>query len=110
MAAPREARRRFGRVRGCCFCFRRSCCTRCAPTLAVPCVYRSLSISACIRTHDGREGRQASDLMRVTFRCDPALIDELARPIPARGVLPEWLRAMPRVAYSDTHGQEVRTV
>jgi hypothetical protein len=48
--------------------------------------------------------------MRVTFRCDPALIGELARPIPARGVLPEWLRAMPRVAYSDTHGQEVRTV
>ena len=48
--------------------------------------------------------------MRVTFRCDPALIDELARPIPARAVLPEWLRAMPRVAYSDTHGAEVRTL
>ena len=37
----------------------------------------------CIRTHEGREERQARGLMRVTFRCDPALIDTLARPIPA---------------------------
>jgi hypothetical protein len=48
--------------------------------------------------------------MRVLFRCDPALLDDLARPAAARGALPEWLRAMPRAAYSDTHGQDVRTV
>ena len=34
------------------------------------------------------------------------MLDQLIRPTPARGMLPEWLRAMPRVAYSDTHGQE----
>ena len=32
------------------------------------------------------------------------------RPVPARAALPEWLRAMPRTAFSDLHGQEVRTV
>ncbi len=48
--------------------------------------------------------------MRITFRCDPALIDVLPRPIPARKALPEWLRAMPAHSFSDTHGQDVRTV
>ncbi len=48
--------------------------------------------------------------MRVTFRCDPALIDRLPRPVPARAALPDWLRAMPAAAYSDLHGQEVRTL
>jgi hypothetical protein len=48
--------------------------------------------------------------MRVKFRCDPAMLDELIPPIPARQALPDWLRAMPRTAHSDTHGQEVRTV
>lgn len=48
--------------------------------------------------------------MRVTFRCDPALIDRLERPVPARAALPPWLRAMPATAFSDLHGQEVRTV
>lgn len=48
--------------------------------------------------------------MRVVFRCDPAMLDELIRPIPARRALPDWLRTMPRVAFSETHGREVRTV
>ena len=48
--------------------------------------------------------------MRVTFRCDPALVDHLPRPVPARAALPDWLRAMPATAYSDLHGGEVRTV
>jgi len=48
--------------------------------------------------------------MRVTFRCDPALIDKLARPIPARQALPEWLRNMPGTAWSALHGEDVRTV
>ena len=48
--------------------------------------------------------------MRVTFRCDPALLDKLARPIPARQALPEWLRNMPGTAWSALHGEDVRTV
>ena len=48
--------------------------------------------------------------MRVTFRCDPALIDRLERPVPARAALPGWLRTMPATAFSDLHGDEVRTV
>ena len=48
--------------------------------------------------------------MRVTFRCDPALIDSLARPEPALRMLPHWLRAMPATAFSDVHGSDVRTV
>jgi hypothetical protein len=48
--------------------------------------------------------------MKITFRCDPALIDFLPRPVPARSALPEWLRAMaPRVP-SAVHGREIRTV
>lgn len=48
--------------------------------------------------------------MRIVFRCDPALLDALPRPLPARAALPEWLRRMPRTAFSDLHGQAVRTV
>ena len=48
--------------------------------------------------------------MRVIFRCDPALIDVLPRPVPARQALPDWLRAMPNKAFSQTHGQDVRTL
>ena len=48
--------------------------------------------------------------MKITFRCDPALIDLLPRPAPAKQALPEWLRALaPRVA-SPVHGREIRTV
>lgn len=47
--------------------------------------------------------------MRVTFRCDPALIDRLERPAPARARLPDWLRRMPARSFSETHGTEVRT-
>ena len=48
--------------------------------------------------------------MRMIFRCDPALSDHLPRPVPARGMLPDWLRAMPAKAHSDIHGRDIRTV
>src|SRR5919199_3382460 len=48
--------------------------------------------------------------MRVTFRCDPALLDLLPRPVPARQALPDWLRSMPMRTFSGLHGQEIRTV
>ncbi|GLQ78256.1 hypothetical protein GCM10007881_17720 [Mesorhizobium huakuii] len=48
--------------------------------------------------------------MRIIFRCDPMLIEHLPRPIPARGALPEWLRAMPATAYSAIHGRDIRTL
>lgn len=48
--------------------------------------------------------------MRIIFRCDPALIDRLERPRPARAALPDWLRAMPPTAFSGVHETEVRTV
>ena len=48
--------------------------------------------------------------MKITFRCDPTLIDLLPRPVPARAALPEWLRTMaPRVP-SVVHGRVIRTV
>lgn len=48
--------------------------------------------------------------MKIVFSCDPALIDQLPRPVAARKTLPDWLRSMPAQAFSDTHGQDVRTV
>jgi len=48
--------------------------------------------------------------MRMIFRCDPALIDHLPRPVPARTALPDWLRKMPATAHSDLHGREIRTI
>lgn len=48
--------------------------------------------------------------MAITFRCDPALFAHLPRPVPARQVLPDWLRAMPRAAFSAMHGEDLRTV
>jgi hypothetical protein len=41
--------------------------------------------------------------MRIVFRCDPAIKNELIRPV-AAPVLPEWLRAMPRTAFSELRG------
>ena len=48
--------------------------------------------------------------MRMIFRCDPALSDHLPRPVAARGMLPDWLRAMPAKAHSEIHGRDIRTV
>ena len=48
--------------------------------------------------------------MRIIFRCDPALSDFIPKPVPARQALPDWLRSMPRHAFSDVHGEDVRTV
>ena len=48
--------------------------------------------------------------MNITFRCDPALIDLLPRPVPARDGLPDWLRQMsPRVP-SALHQRSIRSV
>jgi hypothetical protein len=48
--------------------------------------------------------------MNITFRCDPALIDVLPRPLPAKAALPAWLREMaPRVP-SSVHQRSIRTV
>jgi hypothetical protein len=43
--------------------------------------------------------------MRVVFRCDPAIENELIRPVAARAALPDWLRTMPRTAFSEVHGR-----
>jgi hypothetical protein len=48
--------------------------------------------------------------MNIVFRCDPALIDLLPRPIPARAGLPDWLRRMAPRRSSAVHGRAVRTV
>ena len=48
--------------------------------------------------------------MNITFRCDPALIDLLPRPLPARAALPDWLRAMAPRAPSAVHQRSIRTV
>jgi hypothetical protein len=60
----------------------------------------------CSGTEKALEGSR----MRIIFRCDPALAEYLPRPIPARGALPDWLRAMPATAYSAIHGREIRTL
>ena len=48
--------------------------------------------------------------MNITFRCDPALIDVLPRPVPARTALPQWLREMAPRADSALHQRAIRTV
>lgn len=48
--------------------------------------------------------------MRIVFRCDPALYGRLPQPVAARGALPDWLRNMPATAFSELHGQQIRTV
>ena len=48
--------------------------------------------------------------MNITFRCDPALIDLLPRPVPAKAALPPWLRAMAPRADSPVHGRSIRTL
>ena len=48
--------------------------------------------------------------MNITFRCDPALIDLLPRPVPAKAVLPDWLRQMAPRAPSAVHQRSIRTV
>jgi len=48
--------------------------------------------------------------MQITFRCDPALIDLLPRPQPAKAALPAWLRAMAPRSPSPLFGRPIRTV
>ena len=47
--------------------------------------------------------------MKVVFRCFPEWEGKLARPVPSRVKLPEWLKSMPPVVHSDVLGAEVRT-
>jgi hypothetical protein len=65
---------------------------------------------AAPQAFSAERGRLQESFMNIVFRCDPALIDVLPRPLPARDALPDWLRAMPPRAYSDLHGRPVRTV
>ncbi len=48
--------------------------------------------------------------MKIIFRCDPALIDWLPKPEPAKAVLPAWLRAMAPRIDSEMHLRRIRTV
>ena len=48
--------------------------------------------------------------MNITFRCDPALIDLLPQPVPAKAALPDWLRQMAARVPSVAHGRAIRTV
>ncbi|MEP6873247.1 MAG: hypothetical protein ABI887_02700 [Burkholderiales bacterium] len=48
--------------------------------------------------------------MNITFRCDPALIDVLPRPVAAKAALPDWLRQMAPRAPSAVHQRSIRTV
>jgi hypothetical protein len=48
--------------------------------------------------------------MKITFRCDPAWIDLLPRPVAAREALPDWLRALAPRAMSPVHQRSIRTV
>ena len=48
--------------------------------------------------------------MNIIFRCDPALIDLLPRPMPAKAVLPDWLRQMAPRVMSAVHQRNIRTV
>ena len=45
--------------------------------------------------------------MNITFRCDPALIDVLPRPVSAKAALPDWLRQMPPRAASSVHQRSI---
>ncbi len=48
--------------------------------------------------------------MKITFRCDPSLIDLLPRPVPAKAALPGWLRQMAPHVPSALHQRSIRTV
>jgi len=48
--------------------------------------------------------------MNIIFRCDPTLTDLLPHPVPAREMLPDWLRKMAPRAPSAVHQRSIRTV
>ena len=48
--------------------------------------------------------------MDIVFRCDPALIDLLPRPIPSAAGLPNWLREMAPRTPSSVHHRSIRTL
>ena len=48
--------------------------------------------------------------MNITFRCDPALMALLPRPVAAREALPDWLKQMPPRVQSPLHQRSIRTL
>ena len=48
--------------------------------------------------------------MNIIFRCDPTLIDLLPHPVPAKTMLPDWLRQMAPKVPSMVHQRSIRTV
>ena len=48
--------------------------------------------------------------MNIVFRCDPALLDLLPRPVPCGQALPQWLRDMPARVHSPVHQRSIRTL
>ena len=48
--------------------------------------------------------------IKIIFKCEPALLNLLPPPVAASAALPDWLRKMPKSAFSEIHGEEVRTV
>jgi len=51
-----------------------------------------------------------ADQHRVTFRCPPELEAILPRPIPAVRGLPDWFKALPQKAFSETMRDDVPTI
>lgn len=51
-----------------------------------------------------------TDTLPIRFRCPPEWKEALLAPIPARDCLPDWLKRMPALAWSDTVGADARTV
>ena len=47
---------------------------------------------------------------RIVFRCPPELEGILPRPIPAVRGLPDWFKALPQQAFSETKGQDIPTI
>ena len=47
---------------------------------------------------------------RITFRCPPELEAILPRPIPAVRGLPDWFKALPQKAFSQTMRDDVPTI
>jgi hypothetical protein len=42
----------------------------------------------------------AEAALTLSFKCDPAIIDRVPAPVPAREGLPEWVRSMPAEAFN----------
>jgi hypothetical protein len=52
----------------------------------------------------------SADAGSIVFRCPPELEPMLPRPVPAVQGLPDWFKALPQKAFSDTAGDEMPTI